>query len=333
MRIMEKVTIKEVAKESGVSTATVSRVVNDTGYVSEEIKDRVLETIKKLNYQPNAVARSLKQNKTNTIGVIIPDISNPYFMKIAKGIEDRTWDAGYNLLFSSSDGKLEKEYALLNLLVEQRVDAIILVTSSSENELAKKINRSGIPVVLIDRRLKDVESEFDLVEEDNVEGAYYLTEKIIQKGHSRIGVIAGSLQVSTGSDRYIGFTKALKDYNISIVEELIYIGDFTINSGQKAVDYFLGISDYPKAIISFNNLMTYGVLSSLFQKGFKVPRDFDVASYGETDIEMLLEPPGIVSISQQPYQMGIKAGDILIKRLVMGEKGPFYEKFKTKIVY
>ncbi|WP_197970024.1 LacI family DNA-binding transcriptional regulator [Mesobacillus harenae] len=333
MKIIEKVTIREVAKESGVSTATVSRVLNDTGYVSDEIKSRVLNSVKNLNYQPNAVARSLKQSKTNTIGVIIPDISNPYFMKIAKGIEDRTWDAGYNLIFSSSDGKLEKEHQLLKLLVEQRVDAIVLVTSGSENELAKSINESGTPVILIDRRLNHEQSDFDLVEEDNVQGAYYLTEKIIQRGHTRIGVIAGSFQVSTGTDRYEGLTKALKQYNIPLDENLIYIGDFTRSSGEKAVDYFLSNDDYPRAIISFNNLMTEGVLYSLFQKGFKVPKDFDVASYGGTDLDILLEPPGIITISQDPYKMGIKTGDILLKRLVMGESGPFYEKFTPEIVY
>lgn len=333
MKIIEKVTIREVAKESGVSTATVSRVLNDTGYVSDEIKSRVLNSVKNLNYQPNAVARSLKQSKTNTIGVIIPDISNPYFMKIAKGIEDRTWDAGYNLIFSSSDGKLEKEHQLLKLLVEQRVDAIVLVTSGSENELAKSINESGTPVILIDRRLNHEQSDFDLVEEDNVQGAYYLTEKIIQMGHKRIGVIAGSFQVSTGTDRYEGLTKALKQYNIPLDENLIYIGDFTRSSGEKAVDYFLSNDDYPRAIISFNNLMTEGVLYSLFQKGFKVPKDFAVASYGGTDLDILLEPPGIITISQDPYKMGIKTGDILLKRLVMGESGPFYEKFTPEIVY
>ncbi|MBY0121456.1 LacI family DNA-binding transcriptional regulator [Bacillus sp. S/N-304-OC-R1] len=330
---MEKVTIKDVARESGVSTATVSRVLNNTGYVSDEIKDRVLNVIKKLNYQPNAVARSLKQSKTNTIGVIIPDISNPYFMKIAKGIEDQTWDAGYNLFFSSSDGKVEKENELLKLLVEKRVDAIVLGTAGSENVLANQINSSGTPVILVDRRFNEKLSDLDLIEEDNVEGAYLLTERLIQKGHTKIGAIVGSLHVSTGSDRFIGFKRAITDYDIPFDDKNIYCGDFTGISGQNAADYFLGLEESPKAIISFNNLMTYGFICRLFQKGFKVPRDFDVASYGETDVEILLDPPGIVSITQDPYNIGTKVGNVLLKRLVLGESGPFNEKIKPKINY
>src|SRR5699024_1670570 len=199
---VNEVTIKDIANELGISIATVSRVLNNSEYASKEVKERVLETAKKMKYQPNAVARSLKKYRTNTVGVIIPDISNPYFMTISKGIEDSIQESGYNLIFMSGDENPEKERKQLQVLIEKRVDAVVLATSGKNEEMIKSIGDSGIPIVLVDRKINDDSMDLDMVVEDNVKGAYDLTSRLIKQGHTQIGVINGSLKVSTGIERY-----------------------------------------------------------------------------------------------------------------------------------
>lgn len=327
---MGNVTIKDVARESGVSTASISRVLNGTGYVSNETKERVLAAVKKLNYQPNAIARSLKQHKTNTIGVIVPDIANPYFMTIAKAIEDTVSERGYNLIFCSIDENPEKEKQLLDVLYEKRVDAIVLATSGASEEMVERIVSSGIPVVLLDRKLQLQPFQLDYVIENNVQAAYRLTKILLEKGHRRIGVVNGSLKVSTGWERYEGYKKAIREYNLNEDIRLTYNGNFAQKDGRLAVDYFLSFVDRPTAILSFNNTMTFGVLLELRRRGYNIPDDMVVASYGEVEAAQLLDNSQIVYVKQEPYEMGLKVGDILIRRLQRDIK-IMHETFEPEI--
>lgn len=319
---MSRVTIKEVAKEAGVSTATVSRVLNRVGYASKEIQDRVYETVKRLHYQPNAVARSLKKDKTFTIGVVLPDISNPYFMTISKGIEDTIYKEGYNLIICSGDENPNKEQQLLELLYEKRVDMIVLATSGGNEDLIEQIHKKGIRIILMDRKLKDQNLELDLVAENDVQGAYELTKYLLKHGHTQIGVVNGSLNVSTGRERYEGYIKALNEFGLEEDTHLMFNGAFSQEGGRKGVEYFLGLSKKPSSIISFNNSMTFGVLMELFKRGFRVPKDIVVASYGEIEAAQLLDTPGIVFLKQSPYHMGERIGFIILERLLMNVKGP-----------
>lgn len=323
----KNVTIKDIARESGVSTATVSRVLSNRGYASEENRKKVLAVAKKLNYQPNEIAKSLKMHKTNTIGVIIPDISNPYFMKIAKGIEDVVQEQGYNLLFMSGDEKPEKERKLLKVLLEKRVDAMILATSGGNDEAINEIRIRNIPVILVDRKLESANDQIDLVVENNFEGAYQLTSYLIKKGHEKIGVVNGSLEVSTGSERFSGFKKAMLDYEKELQEEYIFNGNFTVEDGRKAMEYFSKLVTPPTAIVSFNNTMTAGVILQLTKMGMKMPDDMFVASYGETEVTQVINPAGTICIKQSPYKMGVKVGQIAMNRLVYNMSGPTREVF------
>lgn len=325
------VTIKDIARESGISTATVSRVLNNSGYASDEVKEKVLAAAKKLNYQPNAIARSLKKHKTNTIGVIIPDISNTYFMKISKGIEDTVYKSGYTLLFGSGDENPEKELKMLQVLFEQRVDAIVLATSGVNNEMIRIIRNANVPVILVDRTIDKIFEEFDCIVEDNVAGAYLLTNYLIEKGYKDIGVINGSLDVSTGEERYHGYKRALHDNHLAEKAALVYNGHFTKEDGIRAVDYFLSLKQKPQAILSFNNAMTFGVLLRLAQKGYRVPDDFVIASYGEVEAAQLLPASKIITIEQSPYEMGKCAGEILLDRLEKEIKGPAHKMFSPKL--
>jgi LacI family transcriptional regulator len=327
---MSNVTIKDIANETGVSIATVSRVLNNSGYASSEIRERILAVAKELNYQPNAVARSLKMHRTNTIGVIVPDISNPYFMKISKGIEDTILQNGYHLIFASGDENPQKERDMLQVLFEKRVDAIVLATSGNNEEMINKIKDAGIPVILVDRKLKE-ENGLDLVVEDNEDGAYQLTNYLIKQGHSRIGVVNGHFKVSVGIERFNGYQKALKENNIEEDPDLIFNGNFHQDGGISAVDQFMNLSKPPTAILSCNNTMAFGVLLQLRRLGYDIPKDIVVVSYGDVEAARLLHSSGIVRVDQFPYEMGVRVGHILIDRLVENVKGPVQEVFQPTL--
>jgi LacI family transcriptional regulator len=312
---MKKVSIKQVASEAGVSTATISRVLTGNEFVSEEMKAKVYAAIEKLNYRPNEVARSLKQDKTYTIGVIIPDISNPFFMSVLRGVEDVVHMHRYNLIFSSSDEDSDKEKELIQLLLDKRVDGLVLATTGQNETVIKSIAKTGSPLVLIDRELEGNDHEVDLVTEDNVSAAYLLTKALLDKGHRRIAVINGLLNVSTGRDRYAGYLRAISEAGITEDPLLIYDGGFSVEGGIRAVDYFMKLSTKPSAILSFNNNMTFGALQALRKLKFRIPDDILVASYGFVEQALLLNNPEIIYIQQFPYEMGRKIGDTLIKRI------------------
>lgn len=289
-----------------------------------------------MDYKPNAIAKSLKSNKTNSIGVIIPDISNPYFMTIAKGIEDAITDSDYNMIFVSGDEDSVKEEKMLNVLIEKRVDALILATSGKNEELIYNINKTNVPILLIDRKLNGNTNEMDFVVEDNVKATYNVTNHLIKKGHSKIGIVNGSLRVSTGIERFKGFVLALQKNNIFLDEKYIFNGKFTIDDGVRAVDHFMTLEDKPTAILSFNNTMTQGVLFRLTELENSFSKNVQLATYGEIEMAYLCKSLNILSVIQDPYHMGKKAGQILMKRLgsegiVKAEKVYFTPKYNFKI--
>lgn len=313
---MSKSTIKQVAAEANVSTATVSRVLNESGFVSQEVKERVFTAIAKLNYQPSAIARSLKQDKTFMIGVIVPDISNPYFMGISRGIEDTVGQEGFQLMFCSSDENPDKEGRLVQLLNEKRVDAIVLATAGGNSEALNRMMEGGLPIVLIDRKLEQSDNSpiFDLVAEDNAEGAYLLTQSLLQDGHTTIGVVNGISRVSTGRERFEGVMRAMREYGVEN-KPLVFNGDFSTEGGIHAVRQFLQAVEKPTAIVSLNNRMTFGVLLELIRSGLRIPDDMALASFGEVEAGQLLKQPGLYYVDQQPYEMGKRAGEILLQRI------------------
>lgn len=319
---MSKATIKKVAAEAGVSTATVSRALNESGYVSDEIKERVLSAVAKLNYQPSAIARSLKQDKTYMIGIIVPDISNPYFMGISRGIEDVVGREGFQLMFCSSDENPDKETRLLQLLHEKRVDAIVLATSGGNENTVKGLMNAGVPIVLVDRKL-ELENgiKLDLVAEDNTEGAFRLTSRLLEDGHTQLAVVNGPTRVSTGRERYEGVLKAVKEHGLA-PQPLVFNGDFSTEGGSKAVQKFLEADIKPTAIVSLNNRMSLGVLLEIVRSGLRIPDDFAVASFGEVEAGLLLKQPGLYYIDQHPYDMGTTTGEILLKRI--RKEDPFH---------
>lgn len=320
---MDKVTIKDIARELGISIATVSRVLNNSGYASEEVRQKVINAAKEMNYQPNAIAKSLKNQKTNTIGVLVPDISNPYFITIAKGIEDVLEGSEYSLIFASSDEDQEKEKKMVKILLEKRVDALVLATSGQNKEIIETIKQSNIPVTLVDRKIPELKEFTDLVVEDNVKGAFDLTNYLIETNHQKIGVVTGSLKVSTGIDRFEGFKKAMETKKIKIDSSYIFHGNYTVEDGKAAVDYFWEQDEKPTALLSFNNTMAMGMIEQLTENGQLHKDGLVIASYGQTGLEKFLTFLKIINVVQSPYEMGKKVGALLIGRLSDKEKkGP-----------
>lgn len=311
-----RATIKQVAAEAGVSTATVSRVLNESGYVSPEVRDRVAAAVAKLHYQPSAIARSLKQDRTHMIGVIVPDISNPYFMGLSRGIEDTIEEHGLQLMFCSTDENPDKENRLLRLLVAKRVDAIVLATSGGGRDVLERVVNAGLPVVLIDRRLTDEYAKLpvDLVAEDNRKLAYKLMNRLLDDGHKRVGIVTGPRHATTAIERLDGALAALRERGLD-GGALVYDGGFTTEGGRLAARSFLAEERKPTAIVSLNNHMSHGVLIELVRNGLRIPSDMAVASFGEVEAGQLLNDPGIYYIDQQPYEMGQATGELLLARL------------------
>ena len=219
---------------------------------------------------------------------------------------------------------------MLRLLVEQRVDAIVLATAGGCEERVRSIHQAGVPIVLVDRTVEIGDSKLDSVVESNFESAYRLTSYLLQQGHRSIGLVNGLLNVSTGKERYEGFQKALEEFGIQEDENYTFNSTFTREGGMKAVDYFLNFTEKPSAILSLNNEMAFGVLLELTRRGYSVPEDIVIASLVMWKQRQLLQAPGIISVAHKPYEMGERVGDILLKRL-NNEEGPFNEIFTPRL--
>jgi len=311
-----KLTIKEIAKLSGVSQATVSRVLNNSASVKEETKRRIEKIIEEYHYTPNAVARSLSKNETNNIGVIIPDISNPFFCEVIKGVSSVANENGLNIILCDTHENQQKEIHFLNSLKNEKLKGIIITPVSDtyqfDSDYSNLLEGMNVPIILVDRDVKY--SNFDGVFIDNIKGAFEATSALIQEGHRNIAVIAGPTTSKPGRDRLIGYKKEYMMNNIPINEELIFYGDFGLESGYNNAKKILNSKHKPTAIFSCNNLMTIGVLKALTELHLQIPDD--IALIGFDDIE-ILDTLGfkISSISRPTFEMGEIAMEMLINQL------------------
>ncbi|WP_309119486.1 LacI family DNA-binding transcriptional regulator [Paenibacillus sp.] len=307
----KKLTVKDVAREAGVSTATVSRVLNRTGYVSESVREQVLGVVERLKYQPNSIARSLKQEKSYTIGIVIPDMTNPYFMTIARHIQRRCMSAGYHLLFMDSEEDAGKESVALDLLMEKRVEAIVLAGTDRNREKLESIRANGTALVLIDRRIDGVDA--DIVCEDNANVTFRAVSELLDRGHTRIGVIAGPEGIVTARERYEGIAAALREKSVELDPALVYEGDYTKESGRGAVRSLLASTPPPTAVVSCNNEMTYGFYLGLQEAGIDTA-SVEVVSFGDLEFSPLFRQR-LTVIKQDPVWIGATAGDTVLARI------------------
>ncbi|KGK86979.1 LacI family DNA-binding transcriptional regulator [Clostridium sp. HMP27] len=309
---MSKITIKEVAERANVSTATVSRVLNNNYPVSDEVRDKVLKVVSELNYQPNGIARSLKNNKTNLIGIIVADISNPFFMKVGRGIESIVSKEGYNLIFCSTDESPDKEKKLLNMMAEKMVDGIIISPCSIDTVTVKNIMATGVKVVLVDRKFDDV--TVDYIATDNFNGSFLLTESLIKKGHKDIAIINGHLDVSTAEERFNGYKAAMDRYGLEIDKDFILSGNYSTDIAFDETMKLIKRGKLPTAMLAANNSMAEGVMKVFKSEKIRIPEDISLVSFGEITNQEFIEPK-ITCIKQNPILMGQKSGEVILDKL------------------
>jgi len=280
-------TINDIAKEANVSTATVSRVINESGYVKAETKDKILKIIKDNNYVPSAVARSLSIQDTSTIGVVIPDIGNEFFANIISGINEIAEQNGYNIFLLATDESVEKEQKLIRAAEGQRLKGVIITPVSERNPETCKylqyLEKKGIPVILVDRDISSY--EFNGVFVDNIKGTYDGVNELIKSGHKKIAIITGPDTSKPGKERLKGYKLALEEHGIPIKEEYIVTGDFRIDKAYQSTKELLNLYTPPTAIFTSNNQTTLGCLKYLVENGYQIGTNFSIVGFD--DIETL----------------------------------------------
>src|SRR5689334_3987169 len=265
--------IQDVAKQAGVSIATVSRVLNGSARVSADVKQRVQATMEALAYQPNPAARSLRSNRSRIIGLLISDIQNPFFTGLIRGAEDEALRHEYSLILCNSSESPQREQQYLDVLYAERVAGLIVVPTSEQlsEEIRKRFRERGIPVVAVDRRVKD--RYIDAVLVDNVWGAREAVAHLIANGYRRIGAVTGPQSVTTGRERLEGYRLALQDAGIPLDPALERVGSFKIDSGQELTEQLLDLDPPVEALFVANNLMTMGALNAIHERKLRVPDD------------------------------------------------------------
>jgi LacI family transcriptional regulator len=311
-------TIKDVARLVGVSTASVSHVINGTRYVSEELKKKILKAIDELHYHPNAVARSLVKKKTHTIGILISDILNPFYTAIVRGLEDVTYQSGYSVMLCNSDEAPEKELFYIRILLERRIDGLVISSAFQDgvHPLLSKLRM--VPLVTIVRRIRGLGG--DCVFADNVEGVYQAIRHLIHLGHRRIAIISGPRGLSSGQERLLGYQKALEDHGIIVDLNFIKFGDFKRESGYTLTQEVLQLKEGPTALFVANNQMTIGALSAINELSIRVPQDLSLVSFDDMEWYSFLDPP-LTTVEQSPYLMGKTAGEMLLQKINKKRKG------------
>ena len=309
--------IYDVARESGVSAFTVSAVINNKSHVSKKLRERVEAAIQKLNYRPNLLARSLAKQKTHTIGMIVPDIVNPFFPMVVRGAEDAAQKNGYNLLLCNSDDNLEKEERALEVLLSKRVDGILLTKAVKDfrPSLHQMIKEVNVPIVLVMRTSPKVSQ--DAVITDDYQGAYEAVCHLARSGRRRIGLMGGPMKVSNGKARWQGFKDALAASGLTCDPELVIEGDYRIESGYRGGHLLL--SHRPDGIYVANYLMTVGLLKAAEEMGLRCPEDFGLVSFDDYPWLGIFRPR-LTTVELPKYQLGYQAAELLLERIA-GKRG------------
>lgn len=311
-------TLRDVALHARVSLATASRAVSGGGYVSAATRRRVQSAMRELGYKPHAAARSLKLQRTNTIGLIITDIVNPFYAQVASGVLDAARRLGYHVILSATDedAVLEREY--LEVLMEKRVDGILAVPTERNVRQWKEARALGIRIVLIDRDVAGL-SDADVVLVDNVKGSHDATAHLIELGHRRIGFIGGPTTTTTGEGRLHGYLAALRDAGIAVDQDLVRIGTFKRQSGSEMAQQLLALDHPPSAVFATNNVLGESALFTIREHGLSVPDHISFIMFDDVPWASLTTP-ALTVVAQPTYRLGVMAVEQLIQHLHETEK-------------
>ncbi len=305
-------TIKEVARKARVSVGTVSNVLGGVVPVSDKLRRRVLDVIREFDYHPNHVARSLKIRQTMMLGIVVSDLTNPFFPQLVRGAEDAAWKNRYMLLTFNCDDQVERERQVLTALRTRRVDGILLVAASTEGDTShiRGAVEAGIPIVCLDRTLKDF--PLDSVTVDNTAGVQEGVQHLIDSGHRRIGIITGPLELQIARDRLEGYKKATAAACIPYDETLVADGYFRSNGGYDAAKKLLDLR--PTAIFCCNAMMALGLMRAIGETELRCPEDVAVAIFDDPAFSEALRPQ-LTSVAQPAYELGYRGAELLLRRI------------------
>ncbi|WP_249961287.1 HTH-type transcriptional repressor PurR [Histophilus somni] len=314
-------TIKDVAKMAGVSTTTVSHVINKTRFVAKETEQQVLQAIKNLNYSPSAVARSLKVNTTKSIGMIVTTCETPYFAEIIHSVEELCYRQGYSLFLCNTQNNPEKIKNHLDMLAKKRVDGLLVMCAEyTQNSLDLLAAFKDLPMVVMD--WGPFNENTDLIQDNSFSGGYIATKYLIDNGHKDIAIISGELKKTTAVMRYQGFEKAMQEANLAINPDWIMEGFFEPEDGYECMNKILVQDKLPTAVFCCNDVMALGAISAIGEKGLKVPDDISVIGYDNIHASRFFSPP-LTTIHQSKSRLGVQAINLLFKRI--SEKGKEHE--------
>ncbi|MFB3779749.1 MAG: LacI family DNA-binding transcriptional regulator [Bryobacteraceae bacterium] len=307
-------TIKQVAQRAKVSVGTVSNVVSGAVPVSSRLRKRVLAAIRELDYHPNQIARSLKTRQTKMLGMVIPDITNPFFPQAVRGAEDAASEHGYLLVTFNTDDHVERERKVLSQLRSRRFDGGLLVLAPNSGDFSHVENTlaAGIPLVCVDRI--PARLQLDTVMVENAIGARSAVRHLISMGHREIGVLAGPATLANAHERLEGYKQALAEANLPVRPELIRQGDFRIESGHALGRELLTAPKRPTALFVCNGMMALGMLRALEELGLRCPEDLALAVFDDLQLASALRPH-LTSVVQPVYQIGYKGASMLIARV------------------
>ena len=315
-------TIRDVAQKAGVSSMTVSRVINNSGYVKANTRAKVEAAIEELGYVPNMLGQSLRFNQTHTLALVITDVTNPFWTTVARGVEDAAQENGYSVILCNTDEWAEKQDQYISMLLKRRIDGILLVPTRSSAEDVQRIQKQGIKVVVLDRHVPD--AHVDIIRGESISGSYQLTKHLLDLGHKRITMLAGPQNVSTSTERVAGYRQALREAGLATSAENIFWGKFSRASGYAMAQQALSQVPRTTAFCAANNFIAIGAYQAAQRAGLRVPDDVSLVAFGDLPADMMLDP--FLTVAVHPnYDMGYQAAQLLLSRLKDGDSAEYSE--------
>jgi len=311
MKFKKKPSIKDVAKMAGVSPALVSLALNEKPYVSKEAKEKIFAAVKKLGYRPNIVARSLRKKSTGIIGLVLSDITNPFYPEIARGVEEKARELGFSVILCNTDADPFREKSLIDILLSRQIDGLIITSARSDQDVYHLV-RENCPIVLVNR--DPFPGRFDFVGIDNISSAKMAVNHLIKLGHKKIAFIEGEPASPASFGRYEGYKEALKEAKIFLPEDYVRIGYLRYEGGYKAMLSLLEHPSPPTAVFCANDMMALGAIGACLKKDVRVPEDVAIVGFDDMWIASL-ENIQLTTVRQPRYEMGKKAVELMMERI------------------
>lgn len=305
-------TITDVAKRAGVSVSTVSRVLNNHPNVGAEVRQRVNDVIRELQYEPSRVAQRMRATSSRLVGVIFSDITNPFYIDVLHSIEHTLSQQGISVLISNADSDEEREANFLRIMLNENIAGLIIAPTKENVPALAAAARGGLPIVVIDRRLSNIEVDTVLV--DNFQGALTAIQHLIRLGHERIGVLSGPLHLTSGRERYTGYLQAMTDAGLKVDPSMSRFGNYREQSGYELANELLSAPSPPTALFVANNLMTLGALNAIHERGHAIPDEIAVIGFDDLPWAISLNPP-LTTVAQPTSEIGTRAAELLLDRM------------------